>query len=184
MKSLYNSNKHIVCTNIFALLRYSNMDYGCGSALRFILVLLIFISYDIACQWFVNFHRRIEDWPEQIKPKEDVVLIPLIPKLHEHGHKKTKNHEQFTCNLCKGIGLTDGECPERIWGSHNAIANSTKTMGPGSRHDVLDDHFGFWNYEKYVAMGWLLIYIPIWFFFPQTYSFRENTHAKILQSSS
>ncbi|KDR67155.1 hypothetical protein GALMADRAFT_80104 [Galerina marginata CBS 339.88] len=26
-------------------------------------------------------------------------------------------------------------------------------MGPGSRHDLLDDHFGFWNYEKYIGMG-------------------------------
>ncbi|SJL06736.1 uncharacterized protein ARMOST_10078 [Armillaria ostoyae] len=26
-------------------------------------------------------------------------------------------------------------------------------MGPGSQHDVLDDHFGFWNWLKYIAMG-------------------------------
>ena len=26
-------------------------------------------------------------------------------------------------------------------------------MGPGSRQDVLDDHFSFWNHEKYINMG-------------------------------
>ena len=33
------------------------------------------------------------------------------------------------------------------------LGNSTKTQGPGSRQDVLDDHFGFWNWQKYVGLG-------------------------------
>jgi len=45
------------------------------------------------------------------------------------------------------------ETPERVWAGHNALGNSTKTQGPGGRHDVLDDHFGFWNWLKYVRMG-------------------------------
>ncbi|KDR65173.1 hypothetical protein GALMADRAFT_82182, partial [Galerina marginata CBS 339.88] len=115
---------------------------------------MVLLSYDIACKWFVNFFRRVEGhWPEHIKPKDDMSFTPVIPKLHDAGHKKTKNHEQFSCNLCKGIGHTDGECPERIWGATNPVANSTKVMGPGSRHDVLDDNFAFWNYEKYIGMG-------------------------------
>ncbi len=38
-------------------------------------------------------------------------------------------------------------------GGHNNLGHSTKTMGPGSCHDVLDNHFGFWNWQKYVGMG-------------------------------
>ena len=130
------------------------MDFAVGSAMRFVLVLLIILSYDIACHWFVNLASRIQEhWPPEIKPWPGVTLIPLIPKLHEKGHTQSKGHEQFSCNLCKGIGHTDGECPERIWSAHNAVSNATKTMGPGSRQDVLDDHFGHWNYEKYVSMG-------------------------------
>jgi len=45
------------------------------------------------------------------------------------------------------------ETPERVWAGHNALGNSTKAQGPGGRHDVLDDHFGFWNWLKYVGMG-------------------------------
>ncbi|PPQ82081.1 hypothetical protein CVT26_003681 [Gymnopilus dilepis] len=134
--------------------RYSHMDYACASVLRFVCVLLIILSYDIACHWFVNLANRICDhWPQELKPRPGVSLVPLIPKLHEKGHTQTKGHEQFSCNLRKGVGHTDGECPERIWSAHNALGNATKTMGPGSRHDVLDDHFGFWNYEKYISMG-------------------------------
>ncbi|PPQ73936.1 hypothetical protein CVT26_006557 [Gymnopilus dilepis] len=140
--------------NLYKGERYANMDFVCGSVLRFVYVLLIVLSYDIACHWFVNLFNRIRDhWPQELKPRSEVSLIPLIPKLHEKGHTQTKGHEQFSYNLCQGAGHTDGECPERIWSAHNALGNATKTMGPGSRHDVLDDHFGFWNYEKYISMG-------------------------------
>ena len=94
-----------------------------------------------------------DHWPEHLKPADGITFIPLIPKLHENGHRQTKNHEQYSFNFCDGVGHTDGEGPERIWSAHNALGSATKTMGPGSRHDVLDDHFGHWNHEKYISMG-------------------------------
>lgn len=134
--------------------RYANMDFVYASVLRFVAVLLIIVSYDIACQWFINLARRIQDyWPNELKPVENMSMLPLIPKLHHEGHKKTEKHKQYSFNFCKGVGHTDGECPECIWSGHNGVANTTKAMGPGSRHDMLDDHFGFWNFEKYVSMG-------------------------------
>ena len=32
-----------------------------------------------------------------------------------------------------------------------------RSQGPGSRHDVLDDHFGFWNWLKYIGLGTTLL---------------------------
>ncbi|KAF9553012.1 hypothetical protein CPC08DRAFT_646182 [Agrocybe pediades] len=81
-----------------------------------------------------------------------VKLIPAIPKLHEPAHQ-AKNHEMYSLNYLPGAGLSDCECPERVWAPHNPLANSTKTQGPGSRQDVLDTHFGFWNWLKYVGLG-------------------------------
>lgn len=132
--------------------RYANMDYIVGSSLRLAAALLVILSYDIACQWFANLAQRILHWPAGIQLPPKMTTVPLIPKLHEPGHKK-KNHEQYSYNFAPGVGLTDGECPERIWAGHNALGNATKTQGPGSRHDVLDDHFGFWNWQKYSGMG-------------------------------
>lgn len=131
---------------------YANMDYIVGSSLRASALLFIILSYDIACQWFANIADRMSHWPEEIKPAPEKQLQPLIPKLHEPGHKKA-NHEQYSFNFAPGVGQTDGECPERIWAAHNALGNATKTQGPGSRQDVLDDHFGFWNWQKYTGMG-------------------------------
>jgi hypothetical protein len=66
-----------------------------------------------------------------------------------------EGHEEFSCNYGPGLGLTDCEGPEQIWAGHNALGNAMKMQGPGSRQDVLDDHFGFWNWQKYITMGML-----------------------------
>jgi len=144
-------NKVVCSLNV--LDRYSNMDYIFGSTILALNLLFVIISYDVACQWFTNLQSHIDsDWPDEIKPKSQLHIRPLIPKLHEPAHERA-GHEQFSFNYGVGVGNTDGECPERIWSGHNALGNSTKTQGPGSRHDVLDDHFGFWNWEKYKSMG-------------------------------
>jgi hypothetical protein len=33
------------------------------------------------------------------------------------------------------------------------VATSTREMGPGSRHDVLDCHLHFWNWCKLIGLG-------------------------------
>ena len=63
------------------------MDYIFGIVLQLIMVHLLLISYDIACQWFVNIFKRMEEhWPDEIKPTRPIKLIPAIPKLHEPMH--------------------------------------------------------------------------------------------------
>ncbi|KAG6848447.1 hypothetical protein H0H93_016880 [Arthromyces matolae] len=131
--------------------RYPNMDYILASSLRFYRLLLLLICYDIMCQWVKNLFLRMKGWPSDLRLDQNAVIIPGIPKLHEPAHKE--GHDDLSMNHILGAGLTDGECQERIWAGHNALGNSTKTMGPGSRHDVLDDHFGRWNWLKYCSMG-------------------------------
>ncbi|KAF8163735.1 hypothetical protein B0H34DRAFT_650742, partial [Crassisporium funariophilum] len=48
---------------------------------------------------------------------------------------------------------TDGEAPERGWSDANGVASSTKEMGPGSRRNTLDDHFGDRNWAKIAKFG-------------------------------
>lgn len=79
-------------------------------------------------------------------------MRPFIPKFHAPAHKE-EGHEQYSLNLAEGAGMTDGEAIERVWASHNALAGSTKTAGPGTRQDILDDNFAFWNFHKYTTIG-------------------------------
>ncbi|KAK0209542.1 hypothetical protein IW262DRAFT_1450772 [Armillaria fumosa] len=137
---------------IDARLRYAPMDYVFGTAIQaFVSLAVGVISYDIACQWFVNLYSCMKDWPVEIRINGPLSFSPVIPKFHYPAHHD-ENHHEFSCNLVKGMGASDCEGPEHIWGSHNVLGNATKTMGTGSRHDVLDDHFGFWNWLKYIAM--------------------------------
>lgn len=135
------------------------MDFIFGSALKGTNISTVVISYDIACQWYKNLFDRMQGWPEPIRINPLIDTRPLIPKLHEPGHER-KGHDELSFNYSPGVGLTDGECPERIWAAHNALGNATKTQGPGSRHDVLDDHIGFWNWLKYNSMG-KLCFVPL-----------------------
>ncbi len=128
------------------------MDYIFASSIKVTPLLLVAISYDIVCQWFINIFQRMATWPKELQPRAGLNLRPLIPKFHEPTHLETL-HEQYSFNLAEGVGLSDGECPERVWGSHNALAGLTRTMGPGTRDDVLDDNFGHWNWLKYSSMG-------------------------------
>jgi hypothetical protein len=132
------------------------MDYIFASAVRTSNLSSITISYDIACQWYKHFYDRMKAWPTELHLGSNVETRPLIPKFHEPAHAE-KNHEQFSFNFATGVGKTDGEVPERIWAGHNGLGGSTKTQGPGSRQDVLDDHFGFWNWQKYCSMGALFV---------------------------
>ncbi|KAL0572308.1 hypothetical protein V5O48_009654 [Marasmius crinis-equi] len=133
--------------------RYSVMDYLVGLALQsFPGLLWVLVCYDIACQWFKKLDVRAARWPETIQIAEGLQLTPAIGKLHEPGHKQVA-HQKFSLNLIRGVGYTDGESLERIWAAHNALSNATKTMAPGGRQDLLELHFDFWNWLKYITLG-------------------------------
>ena len=107
----------------------------------------------------------------------------LVPKFHLPAHVEACNLA-YSFNLTKGVGRTDGEAPERGWANINPAAQSTKEMGPGSRRDTLDDHFGDWNWKKITKMGepHVLLAQPLILHFIRFYTNEENpgcsTHAK------
>ncbi|RXW13753.1 hypothetical protein EST38_g12102 [Candolleomyces aberdarensis] len=117
------------------------------------LLQLFFISYDIACQWFIHLLMRLA----QIDPtcpllRPDVEIRFLVPKFHLPAHIPTCRN-RFAFMLTPGAGLGDGEAPERGWGDLNPLATSTREMGPGTRRDTLDYHFGDYNWRKIVRLG-------------------------------
>lgn len=130
------------------------MDYVFASILRHYPPQLRKVaSYDIACQWSIHLLERMAALPSHIRP-----IIPsgtlryAIPKLHIESHKL---HCQlnYSLNLLPGAGRTDGEGIKRSWANMGLVANSTKEMGPGARHDTIDDHWGNWNWQKTVSLG-------------------------------
>ncbi|KAJ7817572.1 hypothetical protein B0H13DRAFT_2379555 [Mycena leptocephala] len=127
--------------------RYANMDYIFASILRHLDPRLFkFISYDICCQWTAAGDATYPDTG---------LCRFLIPKLHIYGHK-ILCQLFFSLNYTPGSARTDGEGIERPWANIGPVATSTREMGPGSRHDTLDDHWSHWNWQKLVGLGPLI----------------------------
>ncbi|KAJ3533340.1 hypothetical protein NMY22_g7373 [Coprinellus aureogranulatus] len=131
--------------------RYCNMDYilSCSLVLFGLSLLNSFlISYDIACQWSLNLFSRLKEVNTNIpvlKPSSQTRFV--VPKFHLPAHIpgcQTKFAFMFT----PGAGLGDGEAPERGWAASNPLGPSTREMGPGTRRDTLDYHFGDYNWLK------------------------------------
>ncbi|KAH9478096.1 hypothetical protein JR316_0010334 [Psilocybe cubensis] len=133
--------------------RYVNMDYFFLSSIAYTILLRIVVSYDIACQWWVNLLKRCQIYPENVLSNPSAPsLVYLVPKFHLPAHVQ-KCQAAFSFNYTPGVGRTDGEAPERGWSATNGIASSTKEMGPGSRNDTLDNHFGDYNWRKIITIA-------------------------------
>ncbi|KAF7345208.1 CxC2 domain-containing protein [Mycena sanguinolenta] len=106
------------------------------------------------CQWHINIWKRMADYKNEeitIDGKGKFMTF-LLPKFHLPAHIE-KCNLRFSFHLTPYVGQTDGEAPERGWADANPLARSTKEMGPGARHDALDDHFNDWNHKKIVRLG-------------------------------
>lgn len=132
------------------------MDYIFHSTLKDTQAETFVISYDIACQWSKNLRKRMQHYEssdsEFFMFKHDTKITYLVPKFHLPAHV-AKCRTRYSFNLTKNVGRTDGESPERGWVGPNALAPSTKEMGPGTCRDTLDVHFGDENHKKVIGMG-------------------------------
>ncbi|KAJ7470051.1 hypothetical protein B0H11DRAFT_1730903 [Mycena galericulata] len=135
--------------------RYANMDYIFLSALAGVAVVLLAISYDIACQWKIHLPERakkIAATTPIMTDLEDFEIQYALPVWHAVAHEigcQTQNSLSFT----EGVGRTDGEGIERTWAILNPIGFSTKEMGDGARHDQIENKVDHLNFEKNIGQG-------------------------------
>ncbi|KAF8205189.1 hypothetical protein K438DRAFT_1543320, partial [Mycena galopus ATCC 62051] len=134
--------------------RYVNIDYIFASMLRhWHSRLHKIILYDIVCQWFKNLEERLLQLPPLVRLVACMKIMQfVIPKLHIKGHLGNCQIE-FSLNYVLGSAQTDGKGFERPWANIGGVASSTQEMGPGSREDTLNCHWGYWNWEKVLGLA-------------------------------
>jgi hypothetical protein len=117
-------------------------------------VMLLVLSYDIACQWYKNLKTRNTQFPRWMQIPDPLLRSAkyVIPKFHIYGHGNSCQY-RFSLNFLKWSARTNGEEPERWWAHINPVSMSTKEMSPGARHDTIDDHAAAWNWRKIVGFG-------------------------------
>ncbi|KAJ7833716.1 hypothetical protein B0H14DRAFT_3462535 [Mycena olivaceomarginata] len=99
--------------------------------------------YDIVCQWWINLKKRLLLLPAAVRWTLILGLVRfVIPKLHIKGHK-IPCQDHYSLELVPGSAQTDGEGIERPWAHIGGVGSSTKEIGPGSREDTLNGHWGF-----------------------------------------
>ncbi|KAG2108918.1 uncharacterized protein F5147DRAFT_745618 [Suillus discolor] len=53
----------------------------------------------------------------------------------------------------EGTGHTEGEGCEHVFSSSNELARSTRHANPFHRHQSIEQHFAFWDDDKYAALS-------------------------------
>ncbi len=128
------------------------MDYLVFNTLLGIIIMILLLSYDIACQWSKRFWIRAKDFPKEMQPSPAIKHVRFaIPKKHYrvHGPK----HSKFSLNFIPRVGRTYGEGIESHWGHMNPVALSAREMAESARHELLDFHWGGWNWQKIINFG-------------------------------
>ncbi|KAL6302867.1 hypothetical protein BKA93DRAFT_818322 [Sparassis latifolia] len=137
--------------------RYCNMDYIFLSSVKSVDAKRLVVSYDIACQWSINFWARHEQVPLELQLQLPCSALEFyVPKFHLPPHRKLC-HASYSFNFAKGCTRTDREGVECNWSALNPVAPSTKEMGPGARWETIDDVCGFRNWRKTVKLGNMLL---------------------------
>lgn len=109
------------------------------------------IIYDVACQWYINFRRRVEASSFLfLSPKLEI--IPAVGKFHLSAHKP-ECFPRFSLMFTKGAGHIDGEILETLWASFNKISPSARSMSLAHRQEIYDDHMRDSNWKKLVGLG-------------------------------
>jgi hypothetical protein len=130
------------------------MDYAFFSALQYIVLLQVYISYDIACQWSRNLQSRLYMFPPALTSWMDKARLTFgIPKFHLPAHGP-KCQSKFSLNFVRGWARVDGEGIERVWSFLNSFAGATHEMTGDGRHDALDFQAGASNFRKIIGLGW------------------------------
>jgi hypothetical protein len=71
-----------------------------------------------------------------------------------HGHAHNRGCQlQWHPLYVKGMGRSEGEGCERIFSSSNAVARGTRHASRFHRHQAIEEHFRFWDEDKYAALS-------------------------------
>ena len=126
------------------------MDFIILSTLMGLALFRIVLMYDIACQWYKNFKKRMNQFPLDMQLTNGVSVDAAIPSWHINGHGSSCR-QNFCLGYMKGVGRTCGEEIETTWSHTNPLAASVREMGPAARHDTLNDHWNGWNFRKIIG---------------------------------
>ncbi|KAI5991218.1 hypothetical protein EDD15DRAFT_2388647 [Pisolithus albus] len=76
----------------------------------------------------------------------------LMGAFHGHAHNRKCQLDWHPLYVC-GTGNTEGEGCEHVFSASNDLARGTRHATKFHRHQVIEQHFSFWNADKYASLG-------------------------------
>jgi hypothetical protein len=146
---------HLICTHTYHsfLSSHACVDYVAFSSVTATPIKIVVFCYDIACCWIVHLNDRKVGFPKDIMLHPNTTILRVaIPDFHLVGHG-------VSCQSVYGllrtpeVGRDASEGIETTWAPTNKIGPSAQEMSRDARRELLDDHFGFSNWEKTKRLG-------------------------------
>ena len=118
----------------------------------------VLVSYDIACQWHVNFKAWLGKYAAfpSLRLSDLKYWRVAIPKFHLPGHGN-ECQTLFNLSYTKWAGRMDGERIEAGWAQTASMATWTRENGPNARRAILDNHWNANNWQKLLGLREYLI---------------------------
>jgi len=140
--------------------RQINIDYAiCEALKRFPRRRAALIIYDICCQWFTNFRKRVSE-SEWLEIWDDLDITAAVGKWHLAAHIRGC-FAKFSLNFIEGSAQVDGEIMETLWSGLDLIAGITQGMTIAHRQEVLDDYINDSNWKKLLKLRTLFLIVPV-----------------------
>ncbi|KAI0743720.1 hypothetical protein C8Q80DRAFT_1122131 [Daedaleopsis nitida] len=100
--------------------------------------------------WSKKLTARVKSLPPSMQLDFSKTTVRYgIPKKHIRVHGP--DHNKFSFNFLPKVGRTYGEGIESHWSHMNPVAASTCEISLQLRHEVMNDHWSSWNWQKIVA---------------------------------
>lgn len=114
----------------------------------------LLVIYDIACQWCINFLKRLERSPGLTLPSsfDRNKLLYAVGKFHLRAHVDNC-FPRFTLNYLAGSAQIDGELMETAWSFIKPAISSTRSMSLQHRQEAIDHQIREYNWRKAISSG-------------------------------
>ncbi|KAH9929863.1 uncharacterized protein BXZ73DRAFT_47795 [Epithele typhae] len=134
--------------------KYADLSHLSGLKTYYSLPMIV-SGYDINCQYSKNVVKRMTKMCKQNKGMtclpshiaERPFTLVVVGKWHLSAHQPACRYK-YSYNWVPGCAMTDGEAPERNWWTTVPLIARTKEMGPGARHDTLNDNWNDQNVQR------------------------------------
>jgi len=133
--------------------QYVLMQYSAKYPLAMVDRLLMTYGSDIEAAYNVGCALQPTLMNSLLGPRaRDLNLRLMVGSFHGHAHNRRCQLTWHPLHI-SGMGHSEGEGCEHIFSSSNDQARQTRYATQFHRHQALEEHFDFWDQDKYVALG-------------------------------